>query len=430
MPEGYLRRVVDQELQHALTVSGAVAIEGPKAVGKTSTASLVAATIVHLDDRLDPGLGADPLDVDPGLVLTGKTPVLLDEWQEVPELWNRVRHEVDHRRGKRGQFILTGSSTPDDSVRRHSGAGRFSIIQMRPMSLYESGHSSGEVSLAAMFTGQTPTAYDPAWNATQARQQIAQRIVAGGWPDNVLRPVPEAAQQNVNSLNLMREHDVRKVAGTRRDPETAGRVLRSFARNIATPASETTIARGSAVTGTDTPLDATSRDTVRDHLTALTRLRIVEDQPAWGPGLRSARRVNTSPKRHFVDPCLAAAALNVSWEPLADDTLTLGLWFESLAVRDLRVYSQPLNGRVLHYRDQNGLEIDAIIELPDGRWGAFEIKFGPSKRAVDAAAASLLQLRNLTDNNRLAFTCVLTNGATAHQRPDGVYVVPLRMLAP
>lgn len=423
----YTERVIDQELSDALVRSGAVLVEGPKAVGKTSTANRYARTVVRLDDRSDDRVAA-AFDLDPALVLTGPTPVLLDEWQEFPTLWNRVRHEVDDRGGKPGQFILTGSATPDDQVRRHSGAGRFTVLQMRPMSLFESGHSDGQVSLAALFEGRPPRGYDADWNATESRTLIAQRIVTGGWPTNLSKPVAVAARANADYLRLLGEHDLIRLEG--RDPETAARVIRSYARNIATSAYETTIAIGATAGQAEAGPDATSRATTRAHLAALERLRIIEEQPAWGPTLRSATRANTTPKRHFIDPCLAAAALNVGWQPLAADPTTLGLWFESLAVRDLRIYAQPLSGQVLHYRDKSRLEVDAIVMLPDGRWGAFQVKAGTGQRTLDTAAASLRKLRATVDDSRCAFVAVLTNGPAAGRRDDGVDVIPLRMLKP
>ncbi|MFE3543501.1 ATP-binding protein [Nocardia sp. NPDC059177] len=424
----YLPRVVDDELNGALRRIGAVLVEGPKACGKTLTATRVARTVVRLDD--ESGSVREVLDVDPALLLQGKTPVLLDEWQAYPPLWNLVRRAVDDRQAK-GQFILTGSATPDDDVRRHTGAGRFAVIRMRPMSLYETGHSTGQVCLAAMFDGEPPRAFDPVWTATSAREQIAELIAVGGWPVNVGLDADDALLTNRDYLDVVRRYDIQRATGIDKDPEVALRVIRSFARGIATPMAETTIAKD--IRGgepSETGPDATSRDAVRAHLDALRRLRLVEDQPAWGPSIRSARRLQTSPKRHFVDPSLAVAALQTGVAPLAADVKTLGLLFESLAVRDLRVYSQPLGGHVSHYRDDKHLEVDAIVELRDGRWGAFEIKLGAEAHVIDSAAENLKKMAELVDDNRCAFLAVLTNGGMATRRRDGVDVVPLRMLAP
>lgn len=425
----YLPRVVDDELTGTLRRIGAVLVEGPKACGKTWTASQVAQTVVRLDDD-GGGRVRRVLDVDASMLLEGDTPVLLDEWQIHPQMWNLVRRAVDDRQAK-GQFILTGSATPDDDARRHTGAGRFAVIQMRPMSLYESGHSTGKVSLAAMFDGEPHRAFDPSWTPTRAREWAAERVVVGGWPVNIGLTAPDAMLTNRDYLNVVRRYDIQRATGRSKDPETALRVMRSFARGISTPMSEATIARDlrEGEPGVKGP-DATSREAVTSHLDALRRLRLVEDQPAWGPNMRSARRLQSSPKRHFVDPSLAVAALQVGVEPLAADLKTLGLLFESMALRDLRVYSQPLGGQVSYYRDYSKLEIDAVVELPDGRWGAFEIKLGTSQNVIDGAAANLRKMASLVGDSRCAFLAVLTNGDIAARRPDGVDVVPLAMLAP
>lgn len=431
----YLPRVMDDELRDALAFAGAVLIEGPKYCGKTWTASQVARTVVRVDDEQNTQVQS-ALDVDPGLLLLGQAPVLLDEWQYAPVLWNLVRRAVDDRQAD-GQFILTGSATPDDDIRRHTGAGRFVVLQMRPMSLYESGHSSAQVSLAAMFDGAPPRGFDPAWDTASARQAIAERIVVGGWPANHRRTVAAAARANESYLALIRDHDISRATGRQLSPEVAEKVMRSLARGVSTQMGEAAIARdarggepGRVLPPGENGADATSRKAVAAHLDALRRLRIVEDQPAWGPNLRSARRLQETPKRHFVDPSLAAAALGAGVERLTSDVLTLGLLFESLAIRDLRVYAQPLRGRVAHYRDDEKLEVDAVIELPDGRWGAFEVKLGATQRVVDAAAANLRRMASLVDDNRCAFLAVLTNGGIATRREDGVDVVPLTMLSP
>jgi predicted AAA+ superfamily ATPase len=441
----YLPRVVDRELAAALSRAGAVLIEGPKASGKTLTASRVARTTRRLDDET--GLVREMLAVDPSALLEGSTPVLLDEWQLHAPLWNLVRRAVDDRQAK-GQFILTGSATPDDDARRHTGAGRFAVIQMRPMSLYESGHSTGKVSLSDLFDGAIPHGVDPDWTTPGARQTVAERVAVGGWPGNVGLSVADALRANRDYLEVVRNYDIQRASGSSRDPEVALRVIRSFARGVSTAMSERTIAKdllgdkddtapAKAVGAADAKAeagaegaDATSRNAVRTHLDSLKRLRLVEDQPAWAPSMRAARRLQTAPKRHFVDPSIAVAALQVGVEPLAEDVKTLGFLFESMAVRDLRVYSQPLGGLVSYYRDYSKLEVDAVVQLPDGRWGAFEIKLGVDQPTVDRAAKNLTAMRNAVNDNRCAFLAVLNNGATARRREDGVFVIPLRMLAP
>jgi len=341
-----------------------------------------------------------------------------------------VRREVDARGGRPGQFILTGSATPDDDTRRHSGAGRFWVLQMRTLSLFESGHSSGEVSLADLFEGKVPDGFDARWSEPTARAEIAERIVVGGWPANHGLDVEAARRNNVQYLNAIREYDLRRGDGSRRDPDVAARVVRSIARNIAVPATQATLARDTVPGSGDAGVDATSRDALRDHLAALARLRIVEDQPAWRPALRSSHRLRQTPKRHFVDPCLAAAALGAAPGRLVSDPMTLGLWFESLAVRDVRVYCQAAGAQVLYYRDDKELEVDIVVEMPDGRWGAFEVKLGSTTRAVDTAAKNLVLLRDRVGADRCAFLGVITGGARAFRRADGIDVVPLRMLGP
>ncbi|NNU27563.1 ATP-binding protein [Isoptericola sediminis] len=428
----YRPRVVDEEISDGLQTAGAVLVEGPKACGKTSSAHRVAGTRVHLDDVADPRITA-ALEVDPSLLLRGEAPVLLDEWQLAPDLWNLVRREVD-RREHPGQFILTGSSTPDDDIRRHSGAGRFTIIEMRPMALAESGHSSGEVSLVGLFDGADADGYDSAWNPTDAVHEIAERVVGGGWPTNVDKPVRAAARANRDYLDIIRNYDIPQVSRIRRDPDKAWRVMRSLARNVATLAGDATIARDVREGDPDSGADATHRATATEHLDAMRRLRIVEDQPAWSPHLRSRTRVASRSKRHFVDPALAAAALGIHAGPLTEDLQTLGFLFESLVTRDLRVYAQPLGGRVLHYRDERGLEADVVVELPDGRWAAIEVKLGSRPETIDRAAHGLTTLRDKVDTSRSgepAFAAVITNGGIAYRRrEDGVHVIPVRMLGP
>jgi predicted AAA+ superfamily ATPase len=426
----YRPRIVDAELSDALRRLGAVVVEGPKYVGKTSTALRQAGSIVRLDDRQDRRT-QEALAVDPSILFQGAPPILLDEWQEFPDLWNLVRHEVDSR-GKPTQFILTGSSTPHDDVRRHSGAGRVGSIQMRPMTLAESAHSTAVVSLAKLFDGnRAPRAFDPQWDVSTSRIAMAQRIAIGGWPTNIGLAPDDAIANNRDYLDRIAEYDIPAVSGARRQPDIVRKVMRSFARNVSLTAGIKTIADGVIYRHDDPDPDIiTNRATTRDHLGALERLRIVEDAPGWSPHLRSAQLANTSPKRHFIDPCLAVAALNIGWRPLADDVLTLGMLFESLAVRDLRVYSQPLRGTVRYYRDSTGAEVDAIVALHDGRWGAIEVKLSSDQRILDRAAARLRAVAARIESRQCAFLAIITNGPSAHHRDDGVNVVPLTMLGP
>lgn len=414
----YLPRVVDAELEVRLGAAGAVVIEGPKACGKTETARQRAASSVLLD--VDDN-ARRAVAVDPSLVLAGPVPRLLDEWQVEPALWNHVRRAVDER-GEPGQFVLTGSSVPADDVARHTGAGRFSFLRMRPLTLFESGHSNGSVSLSGLLSGEPPRTDDPG----VAVADLADLIAAGGWPAQHGRRVADAARAARDYLEQIRSVDVPRVAGSRRDPARVGRLLQSLARNSATEVAVSVLAADAG--GADGALD---RHTVAEYLTILDRLMITEAQPAWAPHLRSRANLRTSPKRHFVDPSLAVAALGAGPERLLADLNLLGLLFESLVVRDLRVLAQPLDGQVLHYRDNYGTEVDAIVQLADGRWAGFEIKLGAG--LVDEGAESLLRFRNAVDTRRTgepATLGVIVGTGFGYLRPDGIAVIPVAALAP
>jgi predicted AAA+ superfamily ATPase len=347
---------------------------------------------------------------------------LIDEWQLVPAVWNHVRREVDAHPGQPGQFILTGSAVPRDDVTRHSGGLRFTRLRMRPMSLAESGHSTGDISFAALLAGEDPHARDPGLGITD----LAERIAVGGWPGLLGRTSDQALVALRGYLDETRRVDLSQVDGVRRDPENVARVLRSLARHVATAASARSIAAD--VGGADGPMD---HHTVLDYLVALTRLFVVEDLPAWSPALRSRAILRTAVTRHFVDPSLAVAALDATPARLVRDVETLGLLFESLVVRDLRIHAQALDATVLHYRDSSGLEADAIVQRRDGSWAAFEVKLGQA--AVDEAAAHLLRLADKVDRVRHgppAVLAVITGWGYGYRRPDGVAVVPIGALAP
>lgn len=414
----YRERIADKELVARLRAAGAVVIEGPKACGKTTTAMRVAASSVMVD--VDPS-ARQALAVDPSLVLEGDRPRLLDEWQVAPELWNHVRRAVDASDGF-GHFILTGSAAPAEDVERHTGAGRFSVLRMRPMSLFESGHADGQVSLAALFDGASPRAVDLELTV----RSLADLITVGGWPAQQGQPVRDAARAARDYLEQIRSVDVSRVGGVRRDPARVGAVLASLARNVATEVKNSVLAIDAG--GADGPL---SEHTVADYLDALTRLMVIEDQPAWAPHLRARAVLRKSPKRHFTCPSLAVAAVAAGPERLLADLNLFGMLFESLVVRDLRVLSQPLDGRVLHYRDNYGAEVDAVLQLADGRWAAFEIKLGAGQ--VDAAADSLLRFRRQIDTTKCgepAVLGVICGTGFAYRRDDGVAVIPIGSLGP
>ena len=415
----YTRRVADAELKQCLAAAGAVLIEGPRASGKTETARQMAQSEVFLDvDRV----AQDMIAVDPGLVLEGSTPRLIDEWQTAPVIWNHVRRAVDARVGK-GHFILTGSAVPPDDITRHTGAGRILRLRLRPMSLYELGYSTGQVSLSDVLTGQPVTSPSTGLSV----QDLAELICVGGWPGNLNSSLEEAIRVNRSYVADICRIDLQRVDGVRRDPERVHRFLQSLARNVATLASLATIARD--VSGPE--LGSMTGHTASAYLASLARLMVVEDQPAWQVHVRSRSRLQVSPKRHFVDPSIAAAALDTEPEHLLRDFAWLGLLFESLVVRDLRVYAQAMGARVYHYRDDAGLEVDAIVEAGAGRWVAFEIKLGLSR--IDDAAKSLLKFADRVDTSRCgepAALGVIVERGYGYVRPDGVSVIPLGALGP
>jgi uncharacterized protein len=415
----YLPRIADAELAARLRSAGAVVVEGPKACGKTATARQAAASEVLLD--VDENARA-AVALDPGLVLDGQTPRLIDEWQIEPRIWNHVRRAVDDR-GKPGQFILAGSAVPADDATRHTGAGRFSRLRLRPMSLFESGVSSGQVSLAELLGGESAKGPDPGL----AVADLAEEIARGGWPGLRDQPTPSAQQAIRDYLDEIRRTDIGSVDGIRRDPERVGRLLRSIGRNLATHVAASTLAADTE--GADGALD---QHTVGDYLAALERLFIVENQPAWAPHLRSRYALRRAAKRHFVDPSLAVAALRATPDALLRDLSLLGLLFESLVVRDLRVYAQAADGGVLHYRDSDDLEVDAIVETADGRWAAFEVKLGGEK-LIDEAAASLKKFSKRVDTGRTggpAALGVIVATGYGYLREDGIQVIPIGVLGP
>lgn len=410
----YRPRVVDLQLTQSLEAIGAVLVEGPKACGKTETARRAARSEV----RMDTPAARQAYAVAPGLVLDGETPRLIDEWQVEPDLWNDVRHAVDDRRAP-GQFILTGSSVPRDDERRHSGAGRFIHVRMRPMTLAEAGYSSGRVSLADVLGGGPVAVADPGLSVGD----LAERIVCGGWPGLIgLTPI-QAMRAVEGYLDDLCRVDVQRVDGIRRDPAGVRALVVSLARNVACPVTIESLATDAG--GADRPMKP---ETVRAYLAALDRLMATDDVPAWRPNLRSRTRLRGQTVRHLADPSLAAAALNTGPDGLLRNLNWMGLLFESLVVRDLRVDAQPLGGRVFHYRDSLGLEADAIIELPGGNWAAFEVKLGSSPAVVDAAAANLLKLRDRVAGRPPVALGVITGAGYGFTRPDGVHQIPVGAL--
>lgn len=413
----YRPRLADRELAQRLAALGVVVIEGPKACGKTATARRQAASEVLLD--VDDTARA-AASVEPSLVLDGAAPRLIDEWQVEPAIWNHIRRWVDDR-ASAGQFILTGSAVPADDATRHTGAGRIGRLRMRPMSLFESGHSTGAISLSALLEGHDARSPDTG----VALAAIVDRICVGGWPAFQQLSVEQALTAVSGYLDEIRRTDVGRVDDTRRDPARVGRLLSSIARNISTSAGIKKLAADTG--GADGPL---SRETVYDYLNALERLMIVEDQPAWSPHLRSRVRARATAKRHLVDPSLAVAAVGASPERILADLNYLGLLFESLVIRDLRIYGQASEAKVFHYRGSDDLEVDAIVETRDGRWSAFEVKLGGDK-AIDGAARALQKFAQQVDTAKIgAPGClgVIVAKGYGYVRDDGVAVIPIGAL--
>lgn len=413
----YRIRITDTELSRKLSASGAVLVRGPKACGKTESARRMSGSVLSVDrDANVPLL----METDPARLLQGETPRLIDEWQEQPKLWDFIRHEVDAR-GKRSQFILTGSANPADDVRLHSGAGRFTTLDMRTMSWQELGFSTGIVSLGRLLTGDDLEFSDE----TVALAFIAERLVTGGFPGLFDASETQALDVNRAYMELLAEVDISRVSGMKRDPQKVSALLRSLARNTATLVEVTTLA---ADIGETERVDV-SRPTVTDYLTVLDRLMITENQPAWNTHVRSSASLRKASKRHFVDPCLAAAALGVDSVALLGDMKFTGFLFESLAIHDLRVYAQANDARVFHYRDSSGLEVDAIVQKRNGDWCAFEIKLGTGQ--FEAAASNLQKFVSMLDmekNKPPKSLNIITGTGISHQRADGVNVLSIASL--
>jgi hypothetical protein len=411
----YIPRAVDTQLEGLLRAAGAVVVEGPKACGKTSTARRLASSEVRLDVDDDARAAAA---VAPQIIFAGDTPRLIDEWQIVPKIWNALRAEIDDR-GAPGQFLLTGSAVPVDDETRHTGAMRIVRMRMRPLSLFESGLSNGLISLAGLLDGSPVT---PGQSALTI-PELAVELAVGGWPSIRAQGLAteDAVQAVRGYVDQVRRTDIQRVDGVDRDPERVLRLMQSLARNVATYVDNTTLAA-------DTALD---RETITRYLDALERIFVIENQPAWAPHLRSRWQLRTSPKRHFVDPSLALAALRTSPERALRETRYFGFLFESLAVRDLRIYAQAADAEVRHYKDNRGLEVDAVVQAADGRWAAFEIKLG--LEWVDEAADSLKLFAKQIDTEATGpggILGVIVGQGYAYTRDDGVAVIPIGLLGP
>ena len=418
----YLQRVSDKVLMDHLESKGAVLIEGPKWCGKTTSAKHIAKSFIEMDRPDMTEQYQQMARIKPSNLLEGEVPHLIDEWQIAPNIWNAVRYEVD-RRGEFGQFILTGSSVPaklDESM--HTGTGRIIRMRMRPMSLFESGDSSGQVSLRDLFGGKDISAID-----NHSIEDIAFLICRGGWPASLNNSNKVALKQAIDYYDAVVNDDISRVDGVKRDPERTKRLMRSYARNVSTQVSLETL-RTDVISN---DIETFDKETLYGYLNALKKIFVIEDSPAWNPNLRSKTAIRSSDTRYFVDPSIAAAALGVGPDDLINDLELMGLIFENLCVRDLRIYADALDGGVYHYRDKTGLECDAVIHLRNGNYGLIEIKLGGDK-LINEGAASLLKLADRIDTGKMkapTFLMVLCGVAPfAYKREDGVFVVPIASL--
>lgn len=419
----YKKRIADQILEKKLKGKGAVLIEGAKWCGKTTTAEQIAKSILYMARPEDKEQNLTLADINPSLLLAGEVPRLIDEWQLAPKLWDAVRFEVDHR-GEEGQFILTGSSVPASMGNvSHTGTGRFSWLTMRPMSLFESGESNGEVSLNNLFNN--PQKISAINNLTL--NDIAFLCCRGGWPRSVFMDNDIALEQAYDYYDAVVNSDISRVDGINRTPERVKNLMRSYARNIGTQASYETI-KEDMIKNDANSLDS---DTVYSYINALKKIFVVEESPAWNPNLRSKIATRTSETRYFVDPSIGVAALGIGPDDLINDLRTFGLMFEAMCIRDLRVYADANNGKVYHYRDSSGLECDAVIHLRNGSYGLIEIKLGGDK-LIQEGAENLLKLRSKIDTEKMnnpSFMMILTaTGNYAYKREDGIFVVPIGCL--
>ena len=423
--KNYRKRIADDILKRKLEDRGAVLIEGPKWCGKTTTAEQLAASILYMDDPEKKEQNITMSELNPQRLLEGKTPRLIDEWQLAPKLWDAIRFEVDHR-GELGQFVLIGSAvTPDTKEITHSGTGRFTRLTMKPMSLYESGDSTGEVSLGDLFSGN----FEIDGASELSIDRLAFLICRGGWPQAVDMRDEIALEQAIDYYDVVVYSDINRADNVHKNPERVRRLMRSYARNQGGQVPNTVLAQDIAANDEK----SINEETVASYVNALRKIFVVEDMPAWNPNLRSKTVIRSSDTRYYIDPSIAAAALGIGPNDLINDLKTFGFLFETLCVRDLRVFADALGGSVYHYRDRDGQECDAVIHLRNGRFGLIEIKLGGDK-LIEEGAKSLKALEAKIDTDKMnapSFLMVLTGtGDFAYRRPDGIYVVPIGCLKP
>ena len=418
----YKKRIADEILQRKLKGKGAVLIEGPKWCGKTTTAEQIAQSVLYMANPESKNQNLTLADINPSTLLKGKTPRLIDEWQIAPKLWDAVKFEVDHR-NEEGQFILTGSSVPaDKNIITHTGTGRFSFLLMRPMTLYESLESTGTVSLKDLFASKNISGV-----SKLSLNDIAFVCCRGGWPRSISMEKDIALDQAYDYYDVIVNSDISKVDGINRESARVKNLMKSYARNVGTQASNETL-KEDMINNDSFSLDT---DTVFSYINALKKIFVVDEVPAWNPNLRSKTVVRTSDTRYFIDPSIAVASLGLGPDDLINDLNTFGFIFENLCVRDLRVYAESLNGNLYHYKDSSSLECDAVIHLRNGSYGLIEIKLGGDK-LIEEGASNLLKLKSKLDISKMknpSFMMVLTaTGDYAYKRNDDVYVVPIGCL--
>ena len=413
----YIKRISDNELQRKLNSSGALLIRGAKASGKTESAKQFAKSILHVDrDEQVPVI----METAPKRLLLGETPRLIDEWQLQPKLWNYIRHEIDDRR-QVAQFILTGSANPEENAKMHSGAGRFTILDMRTMSWQELGFSSGKISMKSLFNAEKIDIYDEPADL----EFIVEKIIIGGFPGLLKAKIRQAIDINRAYIDLLAEVDMSRVSNMKRDPVKVRNLLRSIARNTATPVEITTLEADIQ----EKENNLLSRPTIYDYLDALNRLMITEEQPAWNTHIRSSASLRKAPKRHFTDVSLSVAALGINTDSLLTDLNFTGFLFESLVTHELRVYAQANDAKVYYYRDSSGLEVDAIVQKYNGDWIAFEIKLGTGQ--FEEAAANLNKLVSIIDDKKVKppkSLNIITGTGISYTRTDGINVISLASL--
>ncbi|MDD4000717.1 MAG: DUF4143 domain-containing protein [Bacilli bacterium] len=421
--KNYKKRILDDVIEDYLSVFGAVLIRGPKWCGKTTTAMQKAKSIIKLQDTNKRKAYEKTIDIEPGLLLKGDNPRLIDEWQTYPILWDAVRTEVDDRNEK-GLFILTGSSVPKDNATMHTGTGRIAKLDMLPMSLYETGISNGNVSLLKLFNVEN---YDiMGEKSSLSILDLIEITCRGGWPANLENAFKSSLLVTKQYLNSVCDDDVNRVVESQKDPSKVRNILRSYARNVSTLASNQTLLKDLNSTG-----NSISESTLYLYLNALKRLYVIDEIPAWNPAIRSATSIRSTTKKIFSDPSIAIAALGLTPAMLVDDLQTFGFLFENLCIRDLKVYSNSLGGSISYFRDRHGLEADCVLHLDDGRYALIEFKLGSSE--IEIGAKHLLKIKQLTEINNIKspnLLMILTGGEMAYKRKDGVFVVPIACLKP